>query len=598
MKRKPGLRAGYGRELETKINRLESFIQALGSRVDTYFLKQHDSEHGLEPPRPAYQSPDLTRYSGTPHSVTTDTGFRDTPSSTSGWPQSNATAGTQYSRPLDTMPARSMVDITVSEILAPPEHSRSSAPNPAFAAPPALSSRPDSSLPPYDLLHTLVDLYFKHVNTWSPILDRKVLFDTYFGPSMPQEADLVLLHAIVATTLRFSNDPRLTSDSRRQYYATSKKKVQVYGLETSNVRALQALMVLSLDVLGTSNGLQGWNLIAMIARSIVQLGLHVERSVNMTPAAHPSITPSQAFVLPAPNSWVEDEERRRLCWMIFVLDRYATVATRAFDFTFNDEEMDRQLPCRYDLFSQNRPVETRWLRSPDRASINRPENLGSFSYHCEILMILSHIHRFLRRPIDIGSLADVARWQKSYRQLDGELNTWLYSLPDDYGKISQLCHSDPSSKISNWIMLHAAFHTSVIRLHSSAAYPTVQSHIFKPSYTAMQKCLAAVEGLRGIAQDVLSAGMADLLGPPFAFSLWVSVRLLLVHGSITDRDIDPNIGIFMSTLEQMGQYWEIARSYSRSLSSVIQQHQQAKHSVGMASSGSSSAVGTFAAMRR
>ena len=595
-KRKPGLRAGYGRELETKINRLETFIQALGSRVDNYFLNHRDSDNGSGHPRPAYQSPDMTRYPETPHSTSADVGFRSTPNLTSGWPDPSLSEGMQYSRPLDVMPTRS--DITVPGILAQPERSRSSGPNGVFGSPPALSSQPDPSLPPYDLLHTLVDLYFKHVNTWSPILDRKVLFDTFFGPSMPSEPDLVLLHAIVATTLRFSKDPRLTLDSRRHYHITSKQKVHLYGLEYSNVKALQALMILSLDVLGTTNGPQGWNLLAIVARSIVQLGLNVEKSVSLAVPPHPSTTNPQAFALPEPKSWVEDEERRRLCWMIFVLDRYATVAATALDFTFNDEEMDRQLPCRYDLFSQNQPVETRWLRESDRPAINRPENLGSFSYHCVILKILSRIHRFLRKPIDIGSLADVAQWQISYRHLDGELNEWLYSLPDDYGKISQLCHSDPSSKIANWIMLHAAFHTSVIRLHSCAAYPTVQSHIFKPSYTAMQKCLAAVEGLRGIAQDVLSAGMADLLGPPFAFSLWVSARLLLVHGSIADREFDPNVGIFMSTLEQMGQYWEIARRYFEILSSVLQQHQQNKHLSRAPDIASSPSIRTFATMRR
>ena len=561
-------------------------------------MNQNGLEHELEPPRPVYQPLDMTRHPGTPHSATANTGYQNALSSTSGWSHGNASEAMPYTRAADNTPTRSMIDIAVPEILANPERPRSSAPNTMFGVPPTLSSRPDPTLPPYDLLLTLVDLYFKNVNTWSPILDRKVLFDTFFGPSMPNKPDLVLLHAIVATTLRFSNDPRLTSDFRRHHHKVSKEKVHLYGLEHSNIRALQALMVLSLDVLGSSNGPQGWNLLAMIARSIVQLDLHVEKSVSLALPTHPSITTPQAFVLPEPKSWVEDEERRRLCWMIFVLDRYATVATTSFDFVFNDEEMDRQLPCRYDLFSQNQPVETRWHRQSDQPAINRPENLGSFSYHCEILKVLSRIHRFLRRPIDIGSLADVAQWQKSYRQLDGELNAWLYSLPDDYGKISQLCHSDPSSKIANWIMLHAAFHTSVIRLHSAAAYPTVRSHIFKPSYTAMQKCLAAVEGLRGIAQDVVSAGMADLLGPPFAFSLWVSVRLLLVHGSITDRDIDPNVGIFMSTLEQMGQYWEIARSYTQILSSVLQQHQRAKHSSGMANTANSSTVKTFASMRR
>lgn len=117
----------------------------------------------------------------------------------------------------------------------------------------------------------------------------------------------------------------------------------------------------------------------------------------------------------------------------------------------------------------------------------------------------------------------------------------LHHLPGEYGKISQLCHSDPASKIANWIMLHAAFVTATIRLHSSAAYPTIKSHLFTPSFNATQKCLSAVESLREIAQDVVNTRGLDLLGPPFAFSLWVSARLLLVHAATMECEVDPKI---------------------------------------------------------
>ena len=282
--------------------------------------------------------------------------------------------------------------------------------------------------------------------------------------------------------------------------------------------------------------------------------------------------------------------------MVYVLDRYATVAT-TLDFVLSEEEIDRPLPCRYDLFSKNQPVETKWFRWAARpeTTINKPENLGSFSYHCEVLRILSQIHKFLKRPIDIGSLSDVQQWRESYRELDRELSTWLQNLPGEYGKISQLCHSDPASKISNWIMLHAAFVTSIIRLHSCAAYPAIRSHIFTPSYTAMQRCLAAVESLREIAQDVVNTGMLDLLGPPFAFSLWVSARLLLVHAATMECEVDPKIRFFISTLEQMGQYWEVAQSYAKILSRVLQEHHQSGHSVGGVNADS---VKTFSGMRR
>jgi hypothetical protein len=217
--------------------------------------------------------------------------------------------------------------------------------------------------------------------------------------------------------------------------------------------------------------------------------------------------------------------------------------------------------------------------------VDKPENLGSFSYHCEVLGILSRIHRFLHQPLDITRHSDIQHWRERYRELDAELNHWLQNLPGEYGKISQLCHSDPGSRISNWIMLHAAFVTSVIRLHSSAAYPTIESPVFTASYHAIQRCLGAVESLREIAQDVMNTGMLALLGHPFAFALWVSARLLVVHAATMECEVDSKILFFISTLEQMGQHWRVAGNYARILEDVVQE-------------GSSGSGRTFTAMRR
>jgi hypothetical protein len=118
----------------------------------------------------------------------------------------------------------------------------------------------DQDLPPYDLLYTLADLYFKHVNTWCPILHRGTTLDSLFGPATLDEADRILLHAIVATTLRFSTDNRLSDERRKHYHDVSKQKVLLYGLENSSVKALRALVILMLDLIGTSNGPPGWNL--------------------------------------------------------------------------------------------------------------------------------------------------------------------------------------------------------------------------------------------------------------------------------------------------------------------------------------------------
>lgn len=119
-------------------------------------------------------------------------------------------------------------------------------------------------------------------------------------------------------------------------------------------------------------------------------------------------------------------------------------------------------------------------------------------------------------------------------------------------------------------MLHAAFVLSVIRLHSAFGYPVVCSRSFMPSQPAMQRCLAAVDSLRAIAQDVVDSNGLDLLGPPFAFTLWVSARVLLVHAATTGQSVDKQkMDFFIATLESMGYYWQVAGRYAMILTRYV-----------------------------
>ncbi|KAH0533994.1 hypothetical protein FGG08_007396 [Glutinoglossum americanum] len=451
------------------------------------------------------------------------------------------------------------------------------------SSPQTTLNSPDHEFPPYDLLYSLVDLYFKHVNTWCPILHRRTTMDSLFGPSTLEEPDRILLHAIVATTLRFSTDSRLTEERRTQYHDISKQKVLLYGLENSSVRALQALVILALDLVGTSNGPPGWNLLALMARSVVQLGLSVESTSTTVAPKCLSIYTLRAMVLPEPKSFLEDECRRRLFWMIFLLDRYATIAT-AFEFALDEREIDRMLPCRDDLWAKDQYVETRWFRTTHRVdhALNRPENLGAFSYYVEILGILSRIHLFLKKPVDINALLDVEAWQTEYRELDQVLASWGMALPGEYSNMSRLLDTS-GSKLANcgWVMLHATHQTTIIRLHSSAAYPATTSHIFTASYGAIQRCHSAVENIQALTRYVVKNGMLPKLGPPFAFTIWVASRLLLVRGSTIEHKVSPEIQFFVETLREMGKYWKVAERYSTILQRVLDEYRESERSMGV-----------------
>lgn len=64
----------------------------------------------------------------------------------------------------------------------------------------------------------------------------------------------------------------------------------------------------------------------------------------------------------------------------------------------------------------------------------------------------------------------------------------------------------------------------------------------------------------------------DKLGPPFAFTLWVSARLLLVHGSTIAHTVSPDIHFFVDTLSHMGQHWKVAERYSNILQRVLDEY--------------------------
>ncbi|KAK4555847.1 hypothetical protein LTR86_007067 [Recurvomyces mirabilis] len=581
-RKKPGLRAGYGRELESRLvpDKLEGVLQSqqtvlqqlvtylpttqkspgdLSASTRSSHVPQAETALFMQTPQMYQVTSDLPQY-GTVNSMTASTSnqrrdhYAQHPSVPHAGPSNSGDVYANTDPPL----ASPSLNITGST-------------QPTFAS----TVGNDHDFPPYDLLYALADLFFKHVNTWCPILHRRTTLDALFGPSALEEADRILLHAIVATTLRFSTDLRLSDELRDRYHSVSKQKVLLYGLENSSVKALQALVILALDIVGDSNGPPGWNLLALITRSVVQLGLAVETTSASVAPLYPSIYTLRAMVLPEPESFIEDESRRRLFWTVYLLDRYATIST-AFEFALDNKEIDRKLPCRDDLLSRNQPVETKWFPSAERSgySTNMPENLGSLSYYIEIMGIMSQIHIFLKKPVDIGALSDVEQWQSGYRQLDNKLNSWKFGIPSEYGNMSRVFSSTSSNKLVNciWIMLHITYHTAVIRLHSSAAYPTTRSPIFTPSFSASQRCHTAVEDICALNTYAKSNGLLDKLGPPFAFSLWVAARLLLVHGSTIDHKVNPAIQPLVETLREMGVYWKVAERYAGLLSRVLEEY--------------------------
>ena len=303
-RKKPGLRIAYVQELEDKVNRLEAVLYSLGRRVEDH-ISEHDTLHQRNSNQLSY-APSMTPYSDMPRSIPSEAISLRSPTMDSQW-QPNGYARDQ--RLPEPMSLRSAIDP------AAPDHRPQQ-----FQRPRALTSTSvfetsqpstDAELPPYDLVYNLVDLFFKHINPWSPILDRKSTFDTLFGGARLSEPDRVLLHALVATTLRFSKDPRLTPQSRQRYHDSCKTKILLHGIQNPSIQALQAMLILAIDLIGISCDGSGMNLLALITRNIVHLGLGIEKAVYLGQPAYHAINTPHHFTQTQPRSWIEDGARRR-----------------------------------------------------------------------------------------------------------------------------------------------------------------------------------------------------------------------------------------------------------------------------------------------
>ncbi|KAF8542925.1 fungal-specific transcription factor domain-containing protein [Trichophaea hybrida] len=538
-KKKPGLRAGIGRELEERLDRVEAMLD-----THNQLLKGQIQQHQQQQQQAAqFPSPSTVSHHS-PHG-----------------------GGTQTNSP------------PFPPIIADIAFPKKTCEITDFST----SKSFDPDLPTDDVLYSLINLFFQHIHPICPIIHRATLLDTFFPQRHTDpvtESDVILMHAIVATALRFTNDRHLSESWKSHFRTIAKQKVIMFALEKPCVESLRAIVIIVLDVVGSTNGPSGWGLMALTTRMALHLGLALEPPRE---AAATQISTMGVRALPECVDWIEEEGRRRLFWMIYFLDVITSLGT-SLDLNLDESEIERQLPCRDSLWDRNQYTSTRWFQSPSSKQSpsnnndhsNNIETLSSFSYQIEVIGILGRIHRFLRETVDINVPSDVEKWQLKYRTLDKSLTDWKHSLPMPFGNLTRALGG--ASVDVSWVMLHACYNTAVIRLHSVAAYPAAVSHLFRSSFSASQRCLDAVENITALTRLALSHNLIPLLGPTFSFTIWVATRVLLVHASATSAPSIPDTTLFLDALHAGGKLWEVAGRYCGIIERVIDELERGERS--------------------
>lgn len=424
----------------------------------------------------------------------------------------------------------------------------------------------DTKYPPSSMALELIDLYFQRVHAQFPILHPEETRNDLKSQVQTGSGWSTLLYSVIAISIRCLDGTRLSSSQRKQYHENCKNNVILQSLNITTVKSLQALAILAYDMVGVSNGPQTWGILALVTSAARHLGLFKEETTEIVSrTSTESISTKDDVILSPAETFLERETRRRLFWGIFLLDRYSAVAT-SFAFRIAENEIDRLLPTKEALWSIDTAGEprTKWLKTEARQtdSLNETENMDQFGYLIQIIHILSLIHEFLRRPVHINSFNEVIQWQMTYRQLDREIEDWHVQLPE---QIKNWPHLTPMIA-----MINAAYNTTVIRLHSSAGYSLIKSDFFTSSPSAARKCTEAAKNMVSLARQVSAMGNWECLGPHYAWSIWVSARLLLVDSVTTNKGAFPvDLEFLIAALKQMGNVWKVAARYWEILSLVI-----------------------------
>ncbi|KAG7054792.1 hypothetical protein JMJ77_0007266 [Colletotrichum scovillei] len=225
------------------------------------------------------------------------------------------------------------------------------------------SSPTSPVLPDKEDLEIVLNAYFAHIHPWIPII-HEARFRRRLRE--PGEAKLLLavLHAMVLSASRYISDEDVATSlfGAHQQRRIARDWVVSTSMKTFSVESQQALIIVAFNDIGSGEAAKAWSLVGSLTRTVEYLQLTVEHD----DVDRPSL--SQPFVsLAPPESWTEAEERRRVFWNVFKLDRLISV-TMGWNTSLTSDDVHCRLPCDGVLWRKEDEVVTPYFGIWDKAA--------------------------------------------------------------------------------------------------------------------------------------------------------------------------------------------------------------------------------------
>ncbi|KAF7359508.1 Fungal specific transcription factor domain-containing protein isoform 2 [Mycena sanguinolenta] len=554
-KGQPGLRPGYGKAIETRLAVLESNVDSMTQCMRE--VLEHVRGGSLAAATPAMVN-------GNPVSCP-EVRLDQVGASIVSPAHSDTTVNDSQS-----LVVSSVGDVPFVERIAQPElepdqyrASTTGAIEQLQVTPPIPDLRiADDTLPPVEILQELVEIFFDLVYPWAPLFFKPTFITTMFSPDKR-----VLLHGIVVTSFRFWQKPRPPPTIRDAYIQTSREQILLRTINVCTVTSTQALTLLALDALGNGQGPRTWNVMSMLVCAARHLCLSHQASPSAVAETDKPLVRNEDPDDDDPTdlSSIEAEERRRLYWVIYSIDRLSSVSHGQSGGT-DTKSIRLPYPVHDDDWAHGPVVAPEWFQpiaalgqGQQIAPQHHKHRLNLWHQYIDLLALVDRSNQLLLRPVNFSIPAHCQEWQSNFRRLDTTLTTWFDQLPPE-------AREPPSRFDPMWVMVHATFHLINIRMYTVAAFPSNTSPYLPPSASARARCRQAVRDAASLASSLQERDLAQL-GPMFAFVVWVAARSLIIlwttgyektYGSTTPSDLDPLLGC----LRILERQWPCAGRYA------------------------------------
>ena len=269
-----------------------------------------------------------------------------------------------------------------------------------------------------------------------------------FKANMFSQERQILLHGIVVLAFRFWTMAEPPLLSRESYVKASRERLLLETINVTSLISTQAVAMLAVDALAQGPGPRSWNIMAMLVTSAQQLHLArsdcVPEASTQSPLVDNSDTEADISL-----SAIEAEEKRRLFWTIYSLDRFSSIP-HAQPSAIDSRMIKLQYPAPEDGWGQSRPPEWFQRTSPMKPTLTHyPVN--TWHYYIDILTLLDQSNQLLVQPVNLSLPAHCQEWQCNFRRMDIALATWFENLPEEMRARPQ--RFDPI-----WALVHATFY--------------------------------------------------------------------------------------------------------------------------------------------